>query len=273
MINHYRTLLLNLTDVGNTNEYIAPKFTSLVLPPPLVAFYNLLFPAGISRFYAEFLAFTYLQILRAADQQHFVYSLDNRLTYDLDTISDYFIVQQLSNPLTSNANYPIFLFGQYNASSNISKNYDDIVVSQVTGIYLSIYSKSNNVYYNETGSSPNLTSNFIIKASSNLANITTDVIPIANTGLSFSIGGNLIDLSDASGLNWEFIAQAPFNFDFSLLFNNLLTNLPIVNGMLNYNTTINDPSSYNLWTMHYNPVYRFAGLLNCYILQLNNLLN
>lgn len=272
MINQYRTLLLNQTDLGNPNEYIAPDFNALNLPSQLQQFYNLLFPPGLSRYYIQFLAFCYLQVLRAANQEQFVYSLDNRVTYKLDQINDYFLINQISAPIISNANFPISIFGEYAINSSTTKNYEDILISQISTIYVSIYSKVNKVYYNQNSSSSNLTPAYQIKISSNLTNSTSDTISIANTGLSFAIAGSLIDLSDASGLTWEFTAQAPFNFDFNKIYNSLLVNLPTVNAMLNFNPTINDPHSLTLWSTHYNPVYRVAGLINCFVLQLNSLL-
>ena len=137
-------------------------------------------------------------------------------------------------------------------------------------IYVSIYSKANSVYYTETGTSSGPVS---IKLTSNLANSTTDTIPIGGTGLSFVISGSLTNLSAASGLTWEFTAQAPFNFNFNTIYNNILVNIPTVNTMLNYAPLANDTTSLNLWQTHYNPVYKFAGLLNCFIGQVNTLLN
>lgn len=272
MINQYRTLLLNQTDQGNSNEYIASGFNAITLPTQLQQFYNLLFPTSISRYYAQFLVFCYLQILRAANQEQFVTSLDNRITYQLENINDYFLINQISVPVLSNFKFPISIFGQYQIDSNIAKNYEDILISQITGIYVSIYSKTKNLYYNQQTSSSNLTSDFIIKLSSNLMNTTSDTINVSTTGLSFVIAGSLVDISSASGLTWEFIGQAPFNFDFNAIFTSLLTNQVIVNNMLSFNPVANDSSSLNLWKLHYNPVYRFAGLLNCFVLQLNKLL-
>jgi len=272
MINQYRTLLLNLMDQSNPNEYISPNFTSLTLPPALQQFYNLLFPVNTSRYYTQFLAYCYLQILAGANQQQFVYTSDKRVTYNINNISDYFLVSQVSNPIISNIAFPINVFGEYAINSNASKNYDDILISQLSTIFVSIYSKVNGLYYNQTTSSPNFTPDFKIQLTTNLSNITTNVINIANTGLSFSISGNLTNLSASSGLTWEFNAQAPFNFDFNAFYNSLLINITTVTNMLNYNPIANDVTSLNLWNSHFNPVYKFAGLLNCYVLQVNSLI-
>lgn len=273
MINEYRTLLLDLTDEGNPDEYISPGFLSLNLPPALQAFYNLLFPTNTSRYYAQFLAYCYLQTLRAANQEQFVYSLDKRLTYKLNEITDYFLINNVSQPIISNFQYPIAVFGMYTVNSSTSANYEDILISQQSGIYISVYSKTNKVYYNSNSSSPTLTADYLIQLTSNISSNISNTITVDGTGLSFIISGNFSDLVSTSNTTWEFTAQAPFNFDFSTFFNSLLSNRITINNMLNYDSSVNDTNSLNIWNMHYNPVYRFAGLLNCYILQVNNLLN
>ena len=272
MINQYRTLLLNQTDLGNPNEYIAPGFSAIPLPPQLQAFYNLLFPNSTSRYYAQFLAFTYLNYLQAANQEQFIYGLDSRVTYQLANITDYFTIQQISNPVISNYQFPINIYGSYTLNSSSQKNYEDILITQISTNYISIYSKTNHLYYNATSTSPTLTPNFIQQITSNLSSPTSNVFQIYNTGLSFTISGAFIDLVDFNNLTWEFNAQAPFNFNFNTFFNTLLNNTNYINQMLNYNSVVLDQNSYNLWVQHYNPVYRFAGLLNQYILSVNALL-
>lgn len=118
MINHYRTLFLNQSDLGNPDEFISPGFQSLTLPIPLQNFYNILFPVGSTRAYQQFVEYYVENILYSSNQTQFLTSFDSRITYDINAIGDYFQSNQLL--ASSYLNYTTFFQNFYQNSTVIA---------------------------------------------------------------------------------------------------------------------------------------------------------
>ena len=127
MINHYRTLILNLADEGNPNEFIAPGFIPVSLSAPLQAFYNLLFPIGTSRYYKQFLYYYYEELIRASNQTQFLTSVDPRLTYTPAQLGQYFNLSRTSIPQT-NSSFSLLLSGAYQPGATTSDHYEGFYV-------------------------------------------------------------------------------------------------------------------------------------------------
>jgi hypothetical protein len=104
---------------------------------------------------------------------------------------------------------------------------------------------------------------------------TTNRLYVGGTGLSFTITGpfNDPDLGFAvdGERKWSFTAETPFVFDFVAKLKELEANSGIVEAMLAYGDTTTSSNYENIWNMHYNSVYRFAGLLMCYVERLHTL--
>jgi hypothetical protein len=89
MLNHFRTLLLNLSDVGNANEHIAPGFVARNLSDKPLALYRLLFPTT-TRDRILKLGHSYLELLESTQLGDVITLQDPRISYDLKVDFDDF---------------------------------------------------------------------------------------------------------------------------------------------------------------------------------------
>ena len=89
MINHFRTLLLNLSNIGVATDYIPTEFTAQVLSGRFLSIYQILFPPGSSRQRVMELGQAYLELLRAANIEEVVTAQDTRITYELDSFKNF----------------------------------------------------------------------------------------------------------------------------------------------------------------------------------------
>ncbi len=86
MINHARTLLLNVAGASSQTqytgeEYIPPDFVPLSLPSYLLLPYRLLFGTSPDRYFINFRAQELMRYLHETELAEFVYALDPRVTY------------------------------------------------------------------------------------------------------------------------------------------------------------------------------------------------
>jgi hypothetical protein len=131
-----------------------------------------------------------------------------------------------------------------------------------------IYSYTQNKYY-KPGTAPSLsTTDMLISLETAGANITKPVA-VGDTGLSFSLSGNFEAFISQSVRSWEFTAEAPFRFDFESKMAELAAQQHLVDKMLAYRHAECTIVYENLWNMHHNSVYRFAGLLLAYVERVN----
>jgi len=261
MLNHDRTLLLNLDYVANS-EHIPSEFKAMQLPKELQAIYDILFPQGSSRYYKLFLAQNYLSVIFAAGLSADLEKFDKRISYSvLD--NEYFKINRVSNPDISDFNFPIFISGSYN---NVARNkyyFDHFEIQQVGNTNrVTVYSPVNNLYHSETES-------FTMYDPARAEIMLEGVVRISNTGISFAIAG--LDITSTERKRWSFIVEAPYTFDFTTVYNNLVTS-DKVDGLFQFKPEIAVTNYDNLWTMHYNPVYKLAGLLLAYIEKVNSII-
>lgn len=93
MINHARTLLLNLPGQpagysdGMGEEFIPPEYASLKLPSALLGIRQILFGPNPDRTYLNYSVRKYLAVLHSTELLQFVTDLDSRITYSLDDTS------------------------------------------------------------------------------------------------------------------------------------------------------------------------------------------
>ncbi len=83
MINHFRTLLLNLSDTGTSAEHITKGFTARELKGELLSIYNILFPGNREDKLKK--AHAYLELIHGTNLSGIFTKIDNRITYDLNT--------------------------------------------------------------------------------------------------------------------------------------------------------------------------------------------
>lgn len=89
MINHFRTKLMNLDyEVLLPEDYIAPDFEAVVLPPVLENFHDLLFPSSL-RSQIVLRANAYTNLLHAFDLDDVIVAVDSRVTYKLSELDTF----------------------------------------------------------------------------------------------------------------------------------------------------------------------------------------
>lgn len=86
MINHARTLLLNVSGASSQSqyigeEYIPPAYTPIALPTYLALPHKLLFGSAPDRYFINFRAQELLRYIHETELAEFVYALDPRVTY------------------------------------------------------------------------------------------------------------------------------------------------------------------------------------------------
>lgn len=269
MLNHFRTLLLNLGYAGDAEEHIPSEFQSLTLSGPLAELYALLFPATASRFFKRFLAQSYISLIHAAGLQDEITSFDPRISYSLDT-GDYFKINRFTNPSISSSAHPIFLYGEYATTNATGNYYDSYRIEQISNsTNIRIYSNVREKYVKLDGTYTPDAGSAAIALDFTDPN-TSARVPIGNTGVSFAIGGGAT-FTGSSSKTWEFIVEAPFKFGFDKVYKILQGSLTPAR-VLDYKPEVDVTKFANLWKQHYNPVYKVAGLLIAYVKKVDSIL-
>lgn len=80
MTNHFRTLLMNLSDNDTPEEFISPGFVSRVLPASFSAIYKELFPSS-DREAVLLNTQRYLDLIHGANIPEVITTIDDRVTY------------------------------------------------------------------------------------------------------------------------------------------------------------------------------------------------
>jgi hypothetical protein len=245
---------------------INKDYTELELPDALQKFHDLLFPAAASTYYKQFLLYCYLRIIDSTDLAGAVKDYDARITYDLDEIYDYFRFRKLSTVVSNTQDFGMLVTGNFSTPKDAQYASNEFVIKQIADTdELYIFSSTEGRYY-KSGYSPSKNrADMSVHISPASSGMTTAPISIGDLGLKFSISGNLDEFTATDNKIWSFTAEAPFNFNFKELFDDLYSNQRIVGDMLSYNEYTSNNSYVNIWNNHYNDVYRFAGLLLAYV--------
>lgn len=264
MLNHFRTVLLNLPYAGDPTEHIPKDFGGVSLLAPFKEIYQVLFPKATSRYYKLFLAHNYQKAVEAAGLGNDLKKYDARMSYTGE-YSDFFKIYRHSNPAVSNPLHPLFVYGHYTGTENSSNFYDNYRITQVDDtLKVLLYSTVKELYIkgNQTFEEPESDAEILLDFTSG----NSAPVLIGSTGISFSIAGGST-FADTSDKVWEFLVEAPFNLNFSILVKQLET----VNtaALFAYKPKVDVRSYQNLWLTHFNPVYRIAGLLLAYVAKLS----
>jgi hypothetical protein len=268
MLNHFRTLLLNLSYDDNGNEHIPDNFNALQLASPFKEIYNILFPQGSSRYYRQFLANSYLSIIDAAGLSDELLKFDPRISYSLDD-ADFFKIYRYSNPAISSIHHPIFIYGNYRGIETNTSFYDNFLITQVDNTEeVLIYSTVRKIYINGNQSfkTPDIEARVLLDLSN--GSVTSPVL-IGSTGISFVISG-VETFTDTSNKTWQFLVEAPFKFNI----NSVLDRLKAYDTkqLFNFAPKVDVSNYMNLWNQHFNDVYRLAGFLLAYVTKLDSTL-
>jgi hypothetical protein len=245
------------------------NFNSIPLPQELTQFYHILFPESASNYYKQFLLYCYLRIIDSTDRREDIKKYDNRVSYDLNLIRDYFKFNRVYLDNDNPKDYKLLVFGKMLSSTSLNYYSNNFLISQVPNTSgVQIYSTTQNKFYKPFSLPTDSSSNTIINLTAVNSEITSPV-RIGDTGLLFSIIGNFENFLTPFSRSWKFTAEAPFNFDFSKKIDELQTRQNIVDNMLDYRRSDCNISYENLWNMHHSDVYRFAGLLLAYVDRVN----
>jgi len=276
MVNQYASLLLNLPgenkEGGEKSYFINRDYSPVTLPVNLAQFYSILFPSGTSNYQKHFLCYSYLRILESTGLTDVLYSLDSRVTYDLNELKEYFRINLVSTPTTTNINFNASVSGTYVPTNKNNYYYNSFTISQVgSTANVTVRSDLDRVYFNGLKTFDSISPEAVIPVNYSGFDGMSEDIQIGGMGLSFVITGPLNLFTQSANKSWNFIAEAPFVFDFPTFFNYLKTRQSTVDYMLGYATPDLTMTNENLWSKHFNDLYKFAGLLNCYIQRVNTL--
>lgn len=241
------------------------------LPQPLQRFYDILFPAGSSDYYKQFLLYTYLRIVDASDKRDNIRKYDNRISYNLDSISEYFRFPRISITSSSDTSYKLLVTGKLTNKEDVEYFTNNFIITQVGSTSnVLIYSPTQGKYL-KLGKPPS-SSSVGMEITLSLAennNTVTKAVDIGETGLKFNLVGPFT--SDSKGFltsadkSWIFSAEAPFSFDFKSKMDELNANYQIVENMLAFGDSLCDPMYTRMWHLHYNDTYKLAALLLAYV--------
>jgi len=274
MVNHFATLLLNHAgedkSPDNKSYFIAHEYLPLTLPSALRDFYYLLFPQNSSFYYKQFLCYCFLRVIQATHMQDHLLKHDNRLTYDLDDLNEYFRLNRISVPTASSAAFNLIVLGKYAALLENNYYFNSYTVLQNGNLpEVFVYSDVDKVFLKKDKTSTSRLQQMSIPLEISTFNL-TKAVAVGTTGLSFVLTGDFQNsltagrFTDTVDKSWNFIVESPFTFEFVDFYKRLLARDTMVARMINYGENKNT-SYLNLWNNHFNEAYKFSGLLNLYI--------
>lgn len=270
MVDHFRTLLLNLSYNNDRSEYIPSSFTARRLPAELQAIHDVLFPVGTSRYYRLFLAHNYMKLLEAAGIEEDIKQFDGRITYNVSATS-FFKLHRISNPVYVSPESPtsddklmkLHVTGKYAHAVNLNNFYETIKITQTgtTNVFRvdSVDAEDNVINTYHTGLTIDFDDQFGATSG------TSEVIDIGQTGLSFYFYSESTLGSQTAGKVWKFIAESPISFDINTTYELLKNSEYKIDGMFLQKASIVTDKYDNLWKKHFNKVYKLAGLLMSYV--------
>lgn len=249
--------------------YINRQFKKIALPEPLAKFYELLFPNETTFHYKHFLLYSCLRLIAATAYSDDIAIYDNRLSYNLDDSIEYFRFAKIIVPTVSSNAYDIIVTGQTETLEDIEESKNSFIVRQVGDTSsVTVFSTTQRKYY-KAGKSPSqkvtgMDIPLVIQGRNSAQ------IPVGDTGLRFSLTGDMMNFTGTANKNWRFSAQAPFNFNFKKIMQTFEIREDVITKMLRYAEDSCNSSYSNLWSSHYNDVYRLAGLLMAYVERVNS---
>jgi hypothetical protein len=207
--------------------------------------------------------------MSSTDTKDDMFLYDSRISYDLDDFSDYFKFYKIYTPKISANNYQLITQGRLESKEESEDFNNNFIIRQIADTnQVAVFSTTQKKYYKEgktaSSSSAGMES-IILPANDSLSS----TVVVGETGLSFKLTGAMNSFTSSSNKFWTFMAQAPFNFDFADKLNVLEKNYQIVEDMFSFEASKCNVKYENIWKMHYNSVYKFAGLLLGYVERVN----
>lgn len=287
MLNHFASLLGNLKSIDGQgpsglsgpqgaltySPLVATSYTALDLPPQLQKVYDILFQSGISEYYSQFLLYSYLRLIAATDRQTDILNYDKRVSYNLDDSREFFRTPRLSKATSTDPSYELLLSGIPATDTYLRAASNQIAIRQVDNTAkILVYSLTQGEYL-KRGQPPTKhpeNKDIAIEASSTDPSVTAPIF-IGDTDITFSIAGDISNFLTTYDKAWTFHADAPFIFPFQSVISELRGAAEDVQHMFDYERPRCNLTYENLWNMHYNDVYRLAGLLLAYVERVNTI--
>ena len=110
-------------------------------------------------------------------------------------------------------------------------------------------------------------SDVIFNVDSNIS----QAIELGNSKLFFRFVGDMNNFNTPISKSWNVVIEYPYSFNFLDFFKHLEQNYIIIEEMFSFRKSESNSNYSNFWYKHYNPVYRFAGLLLSYVEKVNML--
>lgn len=261
----------SLRTYRRTSLFVSRNYTQLKLPQALADFYDVLFPTDSSDYYKEFLLYCYLQLVDSTDRNKDVLAYDSRVSYNLQEIAEYFKFSENSQISSNSRDFELQVDGGIKTSPSSNSATTTFNIRQLgnTNTIL-IYSPTNKKYYKPGAASTKNSANMQVAVLASPGSPTTsNTIVVGDTGISFTISGDISNFTTSSNKYWSFNSTAPLTFNFVSKMSELLVTDHKVEAMLNYNQERCSNTYENLWRLHYNDVYKMAGLLLAYIERVN----
>lgn len=252
---------------------INKDYNKIDLPLELQNFYSLIFPDTSSEYFKQFLLYSYLRIINATDRADDIKKYDTRLSYDLNQIEAYFNFSKLLEPVANNQDFKLSVSGKFTQDFSINSTIQNFIIKQIDdSSEVLIFSTTQGKFY-KFGKLPSDTKSemSVNIQKSTINDKVSNVVYIGDTGLNFIISSknDLNTFSNTSNKLWVFNVYSPLTFNYSYFFNEFSKNPRIIENMLNYKRDLCDITYENIWRLHYNDVYKFAGLLLAYIERVN----
>lgn len=112
------------------NMFVARDYSKIELPSELDNFYNLLFNSAASEYYSKFTLYNYLKAVASTTLAERIKDFDTRITYDLDSITEYFSTKRTSETRTSDPRFKLIVNGVPTADETANAIINDYVITQ-----------------------------------------------------------------------------------------------------------------------------------------------
>ena len=281
MINHFRSLLLNLTAVGTGNPpaphtaeglHIDKSYSAITLPVDLQELYDVIYPTGDLETRLR-LTHAYMMLLSATGLEESMTAMDPRVTYDLRHNQDFFKVRSCTTgiPFNSAATASGCHIRTFNnefspTPSQLASSYR-VVMTQVSNTNQVQLQYGTDSLVTVPGSPVTLVFNGGF----------SQVVPVYNpalvTNLMFEFAVNSPgSFTGSSGKIWEFILTVPYQEILASQFTRLASMHGKITTAFSRYAGSPDPANYDrLWEKHHNPAYRMAGFLVGLVYRMNTL--
>lgn len=271
MINHARTLLLNISAKMNRNEvpgyeYIPANFAPIDLPQTLNTVHKLLFGADPDNYFANLRARELLQYIHSTDLEPYLYQFDSRITYRAQNSNELFADFDPAPKLTVKKNSPLLLnvVGQLAADNKLGRGQREynlkITKTAATTYVLEVYDIADRVKTHNTkeiadGDVSILLPNTTVGVRlNNIARLTTD----------FQIDDEVAE--------WEILLHAhPTPAIVSIMPALEFLGAPVLLEL--FGVAPKEPylTFQNVWSDHPLPTYKLSGIVLAFIYRLHEL--